>query len=55
MGAINRIGLLLLTMINVIILVPLSIISPKYYAIYLAYTTEKVYNFLYGKIEENIK
>jgi len=49
MGIINRIGLLLFTMINVIVLLTLAIISPRWYSIYQAYSTEKVFKFLYGK------
>lgn len=47
MGIIYRIGLLILTMINVIILVFLSIISPRWYAVYLAYITDRVFKTLW--------
>lgn len=48
MWLINRIGLFILTIISVIILLTLSIISPRIFSIYLAYITELVFKFLYG-------
>ena len=47
MGILNRIVLLLFTMINVIVFVSLSIISPRWYAVYSAYTSDKVIKFLW--------
>lgn len=46
---INRIGLLIVTLISFIIYLSLIIISPKWYSLYSAYMTEKVFKYLYGK------
>ena len=54
MGLLNRIGLLLLSLISSLILLTLAMISPKYYAIYLAYITDKVFKFLYGKEKSKV-
>jgi hypothetical protein len=52
MGIINRIALLTLTMISVIILLTLAIMSPKWFSVYLAYITDKVFKFIYGTKEQ---
>lgn len=54
MAIINRLALLIFTAISIVVLILLAIMNTRWYAIYLAYTTEKVYNFLYGKKEGKI-
>ena len=52
MWLINRIGLLLIISISFPILLILSIISVKFAVVYLAWTTENIFKFIYGTKEK---
>lgn len=53
MCILNRIGLFIFFPISFVVLLALSIVSPKYAMIYLIWITKIVKDFLYGE-KENI-
>ncbi len=55
MGIINRIALIVFFTLAFATLLLVTIINVKFASIYLAWITEQVYNFLYGKTEGSIK
>ena len=54
MGIINRIALIIFFTVSFPVLFIITIINVKFASVYLAWLTEKVYNFLYGKTKENV-